>query len=156
MFFSSSIGVSSFEEIDIEACQEAGIPRKLAPTIGIAVDHRRQNLSEESLDPNVARLKVYYNDKLILLPRRSSKHKKGDSSKEEVSALKNGDIETVSVRPTFHQTHENDISYVKKSEIPYGEENAYMKLLKARSDARLVGVREKKAKAEAEAAETKK
>jgi ribosomal protein L13E len=29
--------------------QEAGIPRKLAPTIGIAVDHRRKNRSLESL-----------------------------------------------------------------------------------------------------------
>jgi hypothetical protein len=29
--------------------QEAGIPRKLAPTIGIAVDHRRRNRSLESL-----------------------------------------------------------------------------------------------------------
>jgi len=29
--------------------QEAGIPAKLAPTIGIAVDHRRRNRSLESL-----------------------------------------------------------------------------------------------------------
>merc|ERR1712230_257687 len=29
--------------------KEAGIPRKLAPTIGISVDARRQNLSTESL-----------------------------------------------------------------------------------------------------------
>lgn len=29
--------------------QEAGIPVKLAPTIGIAVDHRRRNRSLESL-----------------------------------------------------------------------------------------------------------
>lgn len=29
--------------------QEAGIPRKAAPTIGIAVDHRRRNRSLESL-----------------------------------------------------------------------------------------------------------
>jgi hypothetical protein len=31
------------------ALQEAGIPKKLAPTIGIAVDHRRRNRSLESL-----------------------------------------------------------------------------------------------------------
>ena len=29
--------------------QAAGIPKKLAPTIGICVDHRRRNRSEESL-----------------------------------------------------------------------------------------------------------
>lgn len=31
------------------ALQEAGIPVKMAPTIGIAVDHRRRNKSLESL-----------------------------------------------------------------------------------------------------------
>ncbi|KAF4595488.1 60S ribosomal protein L13 [Ophiocordyceps camponoti-floridani] len=55
--------------------KEAGISRHVAPTIGIAVDHRRQNLSEESLNTNVNRLKSY-KEKLILLPRKS---KKGDS-----------------------------------------------------------------------------
>jgi len=39
--------------------KEAGIPRKLAPTIGISVDARRQNLSMESLATNVERLKAY-------------------------------------------------------------------------------------------------
>jgi large subunit ribosomal protein L13e len=33
----------------LAAVQEAGIPRKLAPTIGIAVDNRRRNRSLESL-----------------------------------------------------------------------------------------------------------
>ena len=37
-----------------------------------------------------------------------------------------------------------------------GEENAYMRLRIARSDARLIGVREKRAKAKAEAEEAKK
>lgn len=37
-----------------------------------------------------------------------------------------------------------------------GEENAYGKLRKARSDARLVGVREKRAKQKAEEADAKK
>lgn len=39
--------------------QEAGIPAKLAPTIGIAVDHRRRNRSLESLQENANRLKAY-------------------------------------------------------------------------------------------------
>eukprot|EP00959_Pyramimonas_sp_CCMP1952_P435548 9120245-Pyramimonas_sp.AAC.1 len=33
----------------LEELKEAGIPRKLAPTIGICVDHRRKNRSLESL-----------------------------------------------------------------------------------------------------------
>merc|ERR1712098_950319 len=49
--------------------KEAGIPRKLAPTIGISVDARRQNLSTESLAVNVERLKAYQ-ARLILFPRK--------------------------------------------------------------------------------------
>ena len=42
----------------LEELREAGVNVKLAPTIGIAVDHRRTNKSAESLQQNVARLKV--------------------------------------------------------------------------------------------------
>ena len=51
---------------------------KLAPTIGIAVDHRRRNRSLESLQANVQRLKEY-RSKLILFPRKSNQPKQGDS-----------------------------------------------------------------------------
>ncbi|KAG7014861.1 hypothetical protein SDJN02_22491, partial [Cucurbita argyrosperma subsp. argyrosperma] len=43
----------------LEELKAAGIPKKLAPTIGIAVDHRRRNRSLESLQANVQRLKTY-------------------------------------------------------------------------------------------------
>merc|ERR1712146_651345 len=59
--------------------KEAGIPAKLAPTIGIAVDHRRKNSCLESLQANAARLKAY-KAKLIIFPRKSGKPKAGDSS----------------------------------------------------------------------------
>ena len=45
---------------------------------------------------------------------------------------------------------------IKSSEMPKGNENAYAELRRARSDARYVGVREKRAKAKAEAEEAKK
>lgn len=48
------------------------------------------------------------------------------------------------------------VSEVKKNEMPKGEEGAYRKLRVARSDARLVGVREKRAKLKAEQEEAKK
>ena len=54
--------------------QAAGIPKKLAPTIGIAVDHRRKNRSLESLQANVQRLKTY-KAKLVVFPRRAHKVK---------------------------------------------------------------------------------
>ncbi|KAI3929685.1 hypothetical protein MKX01_025853, partial [Papaver californicum] len=48
----------------------AGIPKKLAPTIGISVDHRRRNSSLEGLQTNVQRLKTY-KAKLVVFPRRA-------------------------------------------------------------------------------------
>jgi hypothetical protein len=54
--------------------QAAGIPKKLAPTIGISVDHRRKNKSLEGLQTNVQRLKTY-KAKLVIFPRRSRKVK---------------------------------------------------------------------------------
>lgn len=56
------------------AFQAAGIPKKLAPTIGISVDHRRKNRSLESLQSNVQRLKTY-KAKLVVFPRRARKFK---------------------------------------------------------------------------------
>lgn len=54
--------------------QAAGIPKKLAPTIGISVDHRRKNRSLEGLQSNVQRLKTY-KAKLVIFPRRARKVK---------------------------------------------------------------------------------
>lgn len=54
--------------------QAAGIPKKLAPTIGIAVDHRRRNRSLEGLQANVQRLKTY-KAKLVIFPRHAKKVK---------------------------------------------------------------------------------
>jgi large subunit ribosomal protein L13e len=59
--------------------KEAGIGRKEARGVGIVVDHRRRNLSEEGKALNVERLKAY-KAKLIIFPRKASKPKKGDST----------------------------------------------------------------------------
>ena len=59
--------------------KEAGIGKKEARGVGIVVDHRRRNLSEEGKALNVERLKVY-KAKLIIFPRKASKPKKGDST----------------------------------------------------------------------------
>lgn len=63
----------------------AGINAKLAPTIGIAVDFRRRNVSQEGLDANAARLKEY-KSKLVLFPRRANKPKAGDSAAADLKA----------------------------------------------------------------------
>jgi large subunit ribosomal protein L13e len=135
--------------------QEAGIPRKLAPTIGISVDSRRQNLSTESLAANVARLKAYQS-RLILFPRKLGQHKKGDASKEEVSGAKNLVSRVKHGLPIIHA--DTEIKEIKKSEMPEAVEGgAYRKLRDARSEARNLGKREKRAKEKAdEAAAAKK
>ncbi|ORX99553.1 ribosomal protein L13e [Clohesyomyces aquaticus] len=132
----------------------AGIPRKLAPTIGIAVDPRRQNLSEESLKANVERLQEF-KKRLILFPRRNGKVTKGDASAADVKAAKNGEStvsSTLSVLPIKNvvEFEEGPIGNYK------GDENAYRKLRDARSEARLIGVREKRAKAKADEDASKK
>ena len=68
----------------LEELKVAGISKKMAPTIGIAVDHRRRNRSEESLALNSKRLKAY-KASLILFPRRTAKPKHGDSEAAELA-----------------------------------------------------------------------
>ncbi|KAL1921132.1 60S ribosomal protein eL13 [Calcarisporiella thermophila] len=68
----------------LEELKAAGIRRKEALSIGIAVDHRRRNRSLESLQLNVERLKAY-KSKLIVFPRKAGKPKKGDSEASELT-----------------------------------------------------------------------
>ncbi|XP_061351108.1 large ribosomal subunit protein eL13z-like isoform X2 [Gastrolobium bilobum] len=68
----------------LEELKVAGIPKKVARTIGIAVDHRRKNPSLESLQANAQRLKTY-KAKLVVFPRRARKLKDGDSAPEELA-----------------------------------------------------------------------
>ena len=59
--------------------KEAGVGRKEARGIGIVVDHRRRNLSEEGKKINIERLHAY-KARLIVFPRKAKKPKKGDST----------------------------------------------------------------------------
>ena len=136
--------------------QEAGIPRKLASTIGISVDPRRQNLSEESLAANVERLKTY-KARLVLFPRKAKSPKKGEASAQEMKELRDSGHED-----KVKHTHKllpisNKVTIEEGKVADYkSEEAAYRKLRTARSDARLVGKREKRAKAKEEEAAAQK
>ena len=68
------LGVSLMLYLSYSMFQAAAIPKKLASTIGISVDHRRKNRSLESLQANVQRLKTY-KAKLVVFPRRARKVK---------------------------------------------------------------------------------
>ncbi|OBZ79420.1 60S ribosomal protein L13 [Grifola frondosa] len=65
--------------------KEAGIGKKEARGVGIVVDHRRRNLSEEGKAVNVERLKSY-KARLIVFPRNAKKPKTGDSTGDDLTA----------------------------------------------------------------------
>ena len=73
--------------------KEAGINRKEARSIGIAVDHRRRNKSNESLQLNSQRLKEY-KSRLIVFPRKRGKTKAGDAESADLDKAQQltGDI----------------------------------------------------------------
>ncbi|KAJ7877726.1 ribosomal protein L13e-domain-containing protein [Mycena olivaceomarginata] len=59
--------------------KEAGIGHKEVWCVGIVVDHRRRNLSEEGKKINLERL-LAYKSKLIIFPHKAGKPKEGDST----------------------------------------------------------------------------
>ena len=129
--------------------QAAGIYRPLASTIGIAVDHRRANLSEEGLAANVQRLKDY-KARLILFPRKSNKPKKGDTAKDQQSTETVRKIGSLLPAATA-------FSEIKKGDLPKGsEKGAYRTLRETRAEKRYLGAKEKRAKDKAEDEKAKK
>jgi len=127
----------------------AGIPRLFAPTVGIAVDFRRKNLSEEGIAANVQRLKDY-KARLILFPRKSNKPNKGDTPKDQ---------QKVETTQTLRAPLATAFEYteIPKSDLPKPiEGGAYRALRLARSNERYAGAREKRAKEKVEAENAKK
>ncbi len=121
------------------------------------------NTSVESLTANVARLRAY-RARLIVFPRRGGQYKKLDSSPEEVKAAqaafregKEGYVKNVdTLLPITNIGRAEALSEVSKDDLLEGEKAAYRRLREARSEARLIGVREKRAKAKAEEAAAQK
>ncbi|KAL0491662.1 ribosomal protein L13 [Acrasis kona] len=121
----------------------AGLTPAFARTIGIRVDIRRQNLSEEGLQQNVDRLKQYLS-KLVLFPRDSKKPKKGPLADSTGDALKNVQQLNKVVLPVVNDWSDPAPRVIEKEER---KKRAYKELRYARKDVRLVGHRFKKARA---------
>jgi len=120
------------------------------------VDPRRQNLSEESLKVNVERLQDYMK-RVIVFPRKSSKTKKGDASEADVKAAKSGEGIITSMSEGLPIKNIVKVPEVELSGEKSTTEDTYKFLRSARSDARYIGAREKRAKQKAdEAAAAKK
>jgi large subunit ribosomal protein L13e len=66
--------------------KEAGISKKVARSVGVAVDHRRKNHSVESLQVNVQRLKEY-KSKLVIFPGAGNLLGLEKADKDEVGSL---------------------------------------------------------------------
>ena len=128
----------------LDELKAAGIPKKYARTVGIAVDHRRQNRSVEGFELNVARLKEYQ-ARLIVFPRKAGKPKKGDASAADVEAATQVTLSAAFPIPkeSFKVTSA-PVSSVQTTD-------AYRTLRLARSEARYAGARAARAKAKAEA-----
>ena len=120
----------------------AGISRKAALGVGIAVDHRRKNRSEDAFQQNVARLKLY-KSKLVIFPRNptSKRAKKTDSSAEERKRATQVTVPEVLALPG--PANRFKARAITKAER---ERNVAATLRKARTDAKLWGAREKRLK----------
>merc|ERR1719229_857347 len=131
----------------IEELREAKIPKKLARTIGIAVDHRRRNRCQESLQTNVERLKLY-KSKLVIFPRGSGKKavKKGDTPRSELANVAQNTLKDIIPVPKPDlRVKARAITAEEK------EQSAYKMMKKARTAAKYFGERQKKAQKAEEA-----
>jgi len=132
----------------LDELQAAGIARKLAPTIGITVDPRRKNRSEEAFQANVDRLKTY-RSKLVIFPRKPSSQrvKKGDATAAEVKAV--AQVLNKDVLPVALPEKRLKARAITKEER---DRTVSAVLRKALTDGKLWGVRERRAKQKAEKA----
>ena len=117
-----------------------GLTAKYARTIGISVDHRRQNKAQETFDANVARLQEY-KSKLVIFDKKTK-------------AAEAAAYEQVSTGAVFPVVQPSVESAPRAVEVP--EQTAFRTLRLARNDKKYKGIREKRAKDKAEAEADKK
>jgi len=132
----------------IDELRAAKISPSEAPGIGITVDHRRKNRSEEAFQQNVERLKLY-RSKLVLFPRKSTSQrvKKGDATPAERKAVQQVVAsQPIPLRARSTRAKARVISKVER------ERTVSAVLRKALTDSKLWGQREKRAKEKAEKA----
>merc|ERR1719440_2344472 len=124
----------------IAELKAAKINKKSARGVGIAVDHRRTNRSEEAFQANVQRLKLY-KSKLVVFPRKTAKRvKRGDSSAEACQAAVQ-----VLTKQTLPIAQPSVACKPRKITKDEREVVVTALLRKSRTDAKLWGAREKRA-----------
>ena len=134
----------------LQELRTAGLTPAFARSVGIAVDHRRQNLCVESLQSNVARLEQYKN-RLILFPNQADKYKKGeiaDSTAEKLQSAEakqqNTDLHLMEKKaPKLREKPVKITSEMKDAKV-------FRRIRQERVNQRYGGRREKRAAEEAE------
>jgi len=126
----------------------AGFNKNQAAGVGITVDHRRKNRSQEGFDANVARLKLY-KSKLVVFRKRSRKDRK---TKKAVAMEDDSQAKQVVSKQALPIVNKTPEITVRK--ISNDERKACVRtiLRKALSDSKLWGYRQKRAEAAAEKA----
>lgn len=131
----------------LQELSKAKISPAFARTVGIAVDHRRHDASEEALQLNVQRLESY-KSKLILFPRRADKPKKGDIADSTADKLKTvaQDISKHVIAIPKRKVRQTPQKITKEMTSA----KVFRKLRQLRVNEKYIGKREKKAKEAAE------
>jgi large subunit ribosomal protein L13e len=130
----------------VSELKKAGINRRYARTIGIAVDLRRKNRCQESLDLNVNRLKAYLS-KLVLYPKNPRKPWKGDSSPEQIAAVTTQSRKKVGpLTNPRHVVPKNAFETPRKLTEQEKHRHIFYFLRKVQRDQKLIGIRVKRQK----------
>ena len=128
--------------------KQAGLTVDFARTIGISVDTRRRNLSEEALQTNIQRLKEY-KAKLVLFPLKNGKAKKGVIADSAADALKNAVQLKTTVLPIVNDRTMPEARVITAEDK---KKSVFKTLRRARRDVKNVGYLFKKKRAAEEAA----
>jgi len=132
----------------LDELSAANVSKKAARGIGIAVDHRRKNRNEEAFQHNVNRLKQY-KSKLVVFPRKptSKRLRRGDSTPDDRKEVQQ--VVDKQVLPIVVPGRHIPARVISPEE--HGRSVVAL-LRKARTDGKLWGQRERRAKLKAEKA----
>ncbi len=148
-----NLRVRSGRGFTVDELRAAGINKKEALGLGICVDTRRKNRSEEGFQRNVERLKLY-KSKLVVFPRRSKYPKKGDSDAKAIAAVADQDQNVVKAVFAIEQPAKK--VEVRRATAEERKATVTAVLRKSLTDFKRAGARAKLAADKAEAAKAKK
>ena len=134
----------------VEEIRAAKINPRYAATIGIKVDARRRNVSEEGLTANTQRLRTYLS-KLVLYPRSKKATQPGEATAAEIAANERQPAPKAAVIPTPPKVAPAPRKITKADT----EKSAYAFLKKNISAVRFMGARIVRANKKKEAAAKK-